>query len=68
MSAPEEPLGVGWEAFFLLHALPQEEEEAFRGYLAFNEVPDDAGVQELEAHYGEFLREWDRGEPPEVAT
>ena len=61
MSATEEPLGVGWEAFFTLHALPREEEEAFRGYLTAQQVPDDAGVQELEAHYGAFRQEWDPG-------
>jgi hypothetical protein len=64
MSATDEPLGVGWEAFFLTHALPLEEEEAFRGYLTEHDVPDDAGLQELEAHYGAFRREWDPGPLP----
>ena len=64
MSVPEEPLGVRWEAFFLLHALPREEEAAFRGYLAAHEVPEDAGVQELAAHYGEFRKTWAPGLPP----
>lgn len=58
MSAPEEPLGVRWEAFFLRHAVTREEEAAFRGYLEANDVDADAGVQELEAHYGEFLKTW----------
>jgi hypothetical protein len=64
MSAPEEPLGVGWEAFFLLHALPHDEEAAFRGYLAAHAVPDDAGVHELDAHYGAFVTQWEPGIPP----
>jgi hypothetical protein len=63
MSATEEPLGVGWEAFFDTYALPREEEAAFRAYLRANEVPDEAGVQELTAHHAEFRRQWAPGSP-----
>ena len=62
MSHGDEPLGVGWESFFLLHALPREEEAAFRGYLAAHHVPEDAGVEELDAHYDAFLTQWEPGE------
>jgi hypothetical protein len=63
MSAPEEPLGVRWEAFFLLRAMPREEEAAFRAYLDAHDVPSDAGVQELQAHYGTFRTTWAPGMP-----
>jgi hypothetical protein len=63
MSVPEEPLGVRWETFFLLHALPRQEEVAFRAYLDTHDVPADAGVQELQAHYGEFRKTWAPGLP-----
>lgn len=64
----EEPLGVGWEAFFLLHALPRDEEIAFRGYLRAHNVPGDTGVQELDAHYGEFLKQWEPRQRPAEDT
>jgi hypothetical protein len=64
MPEPAQPLGVRWETFFLLHALPREEEVAFRAYLEAHDVPADAGVQALQAHYGAFRKTWAPGLPP----
>jgi hypothetical protein len=51
-----------WSPFFLAHALPLEEEQAFRLYLADHEVPDGTQVQDLEAHYEQFLLKWEPGQ------
>lgn len=62
MSGATDPWGEDWDAFFLSHALPLEEEQAFRQYLAARAVPDDTHVQDLLAHYDQFLLGWEPGQ------
>jgi hypothetical protein len=59
----DQPWGESWEPFFLTHPLPLDEEEAFRQYLAARQVPDGTHVQDLNAHYDQFLLGWEPGQP-----
>jgi hypothetical protein len=68
VSATTDPWGDAWEPFFLSHVLPLEEEHAFRQYLAAHQVPDGTHVQDLQAHYDQFLREWEPGQTPRERT
>jgi hypothetical protein len=68
MAMTPDPWGDAWEAFFLAHPLPLSEEQAFRQYLAARQVPDGTHVQDLQAHYEQFLREWEPGQTPRERT
>jgi hypothetical protein len=63
VSATTDPWDNAWEPFFASHALPLDEEEAFRHYLEEHGVPDGTAIQDLLAHYDQFLLEWEPGPP-----
>jgi hypothetical protein len=46
-----------WAAFFECHALPPQTEQAFRVHLAQQGVPPGTLIQDLRAHYDQFLRQ-----------
>jgi hypothetical protein len=56
------PWDHAWEPFFLSHALPLNEEQAFRRYLEAHAVPDGTSIQALLAHYDQFLETWEPGQ------
>jgi hypothetical protein len=58
----DDPWGDAWEPFFLSHPLPLDEEEAFRHYLDARQVPDGTAIQDLLAHYDQFLLGWEPGQ------
>lgn len=62
MTAPVDPWGAAWNSFFQTRALPLEEELAFRQYLAGQQVPEDASIQDLNAHYDQFRQQWEPGQ------
>jgi hypothetical protein len=62
MATTPDPWGGAWEAFFLAHPLTLNEEQAFRQYLAARQVPDGTHVQDLNAHYDQFLLAWEPGQ------
>jgi hypothetical protein len=62
MASTTDTWGEAWEPFFLSHPLPLEEEEAFRYYLETHAVPDGTAIQDLLAHYDQFLLGWEPGQ------
>jgi hypothetical protein len=64
VSATTDPWEGAWEPFFLSHPLPLDEEEAFRSYLETHAVPDGTAIQDLQAHYDQFLLGWEPGQTP----
>jgi hypothetical protein len=53
-----------WRNFFQSRPLPLAEAQAFRQYLADLQVPPDASIQDLTAHYEQFCEQWDPGPLP----
>jgi hypothetical protein len=59
MTEATDPWGDAWDNFFQTRAVPIQEEQAFRQYLADQQVPADASIQDLDAHYDQFRRTWE---------